>query len=99
MEKELEHYFATNETEEISGSTLWEAHKAYIRGILIDVGARNKRERTGKIKNLIEEIFKAEQEHKKQKGLHSATYQKLVIKRDKLKDLMEQETKKKHSTE
>lgn len=50
VEKELEHYFATNDTEEILGSTLWEAHKAYIRGILIDVGARKKKREQGKLK-------------------------------------------------
>lgn len=42
VEKELQNYFANNDTEGMS--TLWGAHKAYIRGILIEVGTRKKRE-------------------------------------------------------
>lgn len=43
VEKELKQYFLINETEEISGSSLGEAHKAYIRGILLKIGARKKK--------------------------------------------------------
>lgn len=44
IRKEIEQYFIINDTKEISDSTLWEAHKAQIRGILIAIGARKKRE-------------------------------------------------------
>lgn len=39
--RELENYFELNDTGEVTGSTLWKAHKAYIRGILIQ--SRKKR--------------------------------------------------------
>lgn len=39
VKKEIEQYFLTNDTKEISEATLWEAHKAYIRCILISICA------------------------------------------------------------
>lgn len=75
--RELEYYFSANDTGEVSGSTLWEAHKAFIRAILIG----RKRERTEKTQKLLEEITRAEQEHKKQQGHHQELYQKVVNKR------------------
>lgn len=71
---------------------MWEAHKAYIRGILIKIGSRKKKERSEKINKLTEEIYRLEQEHKKYQGNHIETLQKLVRKRDGLKELIEQET-------
>lgn len=41
----------------------------------------------------MKEISNIEQEHKKHRGLHQATYQMLVNKREELKKLIEQETK------
>lgn len=35
----------------------------------------------------MEEIFKAEKEHKKHQGTQTEVYKKLVMKRDELKDL------------
>lgn len=46
VEEELKQYFKTNETD-VSGAVVWEAHKVYIRGILIKEGARKKKK--GKI--------------------------------------------------
>lgn len=43
IKKELEQYFERNDTKEISEATLWEAHKAYIRGFLIAIGTREKK--------------------------------------------------------
>lgn len=39
---ELGHYFVTNSTADCSPATVWEAHKAVVRGILIKHGARLK---------------------------------------------------------
>lgn len=64
LKRELEQFFLVNETDEIAENSLWEAHKAYIRGILISMGARKKKERSKKREELIEEIFKLEQDKK-----------------------------------
>lgn len=51
-----------------------------------------KKERIKKI-NVIEEIHGLEQGHKKHKGQHQETFNQLVNKREELKDIMEQESK------
>lgn len=40
IKEELEHYFKINYTKKVTGATLWEAQKAYIRGILMAIGLR-----------------------------------------------------------
>lgn len=94
IKKELEQYFSLNGTSEIADDTLWEAHKAYIRGILISMGTRRKKERIKKRAKLIEEIYLLEQRHKKGRGQDQELSQELVIKRDELKELLEQEIRK-----
>lgn len=51
------------------------------------------KERTKNMNTLIDEIHKFEQGHKRHKGQHQEIFHRLVIKRDELKDIMEQETK------
>lgn len=58
IKKELEQYFSINRTEEILPQTLWEAHKAYIRGIIIEIEVKRIRNKQvndllGKIRNLV----------------------------------------------
>lgn len=96
VEEELKQYFRINETGDVSGAVVWEAHKVYIRGILIKEGARKKKERNNRMGNLTTEIFNIEQEHKKMRGLHKEIYQKLIDKRDELKRLVDQKTKEKY---
>ena len=48
VEAELKQFFHINETAGISSATLWETHKAYIRGILIAEAAKKKKK--GQIK-------------------------------------------------
>lgn len=93
LQKEIELYFVHNDTGETTDSTLWEAHKAYIRGILISIGAGKKKERLGKIESLTEEIHRLEQAHKKHKGHHQALFHQLINKREELKDILEQESR------
>lgn len=46
VQEEVDFFFKSNDTGEVSSSILWEAHKAYIRGVLISLGAGiKKRER------------------------------------------------------
>ena len=49
VEAELKQFFLTNDTEGISSATLWETHKAFIRGILIAEGAKKKRKEKVKL--------------------------------------------------
>lgn len=81
------------DTKETSHATLWEAHKAHIRGIFISLGTVKKKERTKNMKSVLDEVFRLEQEHKKYKGRHQETFHQLVVKRDELKDLIAQDTK------
>eukprot|EP00079_Xenopus_tropicalis_P032749 XP_017946520.1 PREDICTED: UDP-Gal:betaGlcNAc beta 1,4- galactosyltransferase, polypeptide 1, gene 1 isoform X1 [Xenopus tropicalis] len=46
IESELESYFTHNNTPDIASPTLWAAHKAYIRGILIQLKIKARKERT-----------------------------------------------------
>lgn len=85
-------FFHINDTGEISGAVLWEAFKAYIRGVLISVGAGVKKERAKKKENLMTEIYKLEQIHKAHKGIDRPLLHQLTIKREELKDLMENES-------
>lgn len=44
IKEELELYFKINVAVDISEATVWEAHKAYIRGILFMAGSEKKKE-------------------------------------------------------
>lgn len=48
IQEEIDLFFLINDTGEILGATVWEAFKAYIRGVLISVGAGLKKERLKK---------------------------------------------------
>lgn len=61
VEQKLRTYFEINDTKEISKATLWEAHKAYIRGILISIGARKNKKGGKKTSLLYKEIQELEQ--------------------------------------
>lgn len=63
INEELDQYFKINDTKEITEVTLWEAHKAYIRAILIEIGSRKKMERKKNMEVLIKEIHVLEQRH------------------------------------
>lgn len=94
IRKELENYFVVNDNGEVSGATLWEAHKAFIRGVLIEMGARRKKERSEKIQKLIADLAGLQQKHKKQLGQSSRElHQQMVIKRSELKMAMELESR------
>lgn len=43
IKEEIEQYFKIKDTKEITEATLWEAHKTYIRGILLEIGSRKKK--------------------------------------------------------
>lgn len=84
---EIEKYFQENDTLEMARATLWEAHKSVIRGKLISIGARNKKEKRKNMLNLQNEIHKLKQRHKKE--VKKEIHRSLILKREQLKDLME----------
>lgn len=63
--KEINQYFLWNETPELTKATIWEAHKAFIKGKLISIRAR-KKERENTMEKIVKEIYELEQRHKKQ---------------------------------
>lgn len=93
VQKEIDFFFKANERGEIASSILWEAFKAYIRGILISIGAKEKKERSKRREQLIEEIHSLEQEHKKHKGHHRESFHQLTIKREELRDCLERDSR------
>ncbi|PIO23924.1 hypothetical protein AB205_0061220 [Aquarana catesbeiana] len=93
IQEEIDGFFSVNDTGEISGSVLWEALRAYIRGILISIGANEKKDSTKRKTELIEEIHHLEQLHKAASGSHNLLLHQLIIKREELKDSMEIDSK------
>lgn len=61
---DLARNFADNTLPDVAPGTLWEAHKAFIRGKLIELGSRKKKERTSKQLDLIRDIEALERQHK-----------------------------------
>lgn len=91
VQQEIDSFFLINDTGKTSETVLWETFKAYIRGVLIAIGARRKKESLKKKENLIVEIHKLEQAHKAYKGKHRTLLHQLIIKKE-LKDILESES-------
>lgn len=82
IQTHLNQYFETNDTQETDPMTLWEAHKCTLRGHLISLGARRKKETNKKIDELHQTIRKLENAHKT--SLKEATLQQLTQARKEL---------------
>lgn len=76
-------YFMENASPEISPFLLWEVHKAPMRGRLIELGARRKREHG--LQDLVQQVADLERKHKLSQ--HITDLEALTIKRDELKVL------------
>lgn len=48
----LQEYFKLNNVEDISAETLWAAHKAFIRGEIIQIATQTKQERKADIEQI-----------------------------------------------
>lgn len=66
IEDHLLEFFTINEPSVQNHFTLWNAHKAFIRGIFIQLGARARRQRQKKLQNITDEIFCLETKNKQQ---------------------------------
>lgn len=91
ISNELKYYFQENASPEVSPGTLWEAHKAFIRGKFIELGARKKRERATQQLELIRDISALERQHKV--GLSQSVLMALTKKREDLKNLFHAQQK------
>lgn len=61
----LKEYFSINDDGNVSPSILWEAGKATIRGKIISIGSRIKKQRNSEQQKYENEIKRLEREHKK----------------------------------
>lgn len=74
ISKHLREFFSINDSSVQDQFALWNAHKAYIRGIFIQLGARAKRQQQQHIKELTDKIFLLESCNK-QKPSHPISQQ------------------------
>ena len=65
MKKGLKEFFDVNDNMSVNNTTLWCAHKAYARGLLIQITAREKKNRNNTINSILVEISNLEKLHKK----------------------------------
>lgn len=65
LEKSLIEYFKFNTTKDTSMGTVWAAHKAFIRGEIIQMSTQIKRERTAEVESLEREYATLRSHHKK----------------------------------
>lgn len=92
LKEELEWFFKINIPGEVNEATIWEAHKTYIRGILMMIGGeRNKRMKNQRLA-LTREIHRLEQQHKI--SGETEVWRTLLQKREELRTFLEQETRK-----
>ncbi|CAH2315864.1 Hypothetical predicted protein, partial [Pelobates cultripes] len=61
----LTSYFTENETEGMSSVSVWEAHKSVIRGILIGLATRKRKEATSAMADVYDTIKRLELQHKR----------------------------------
>lgn len=64
VSEELEFFFKTNNTPDVGPMVLWEAHKAYMRGILIKIGSQCKKVRNRELEEILKQIGELEVRHK-----------------------------------
>lgn len=65
MKKSLEEFFVLNDKDSVKCSTLWCTHKAYARGLHIQIAAREEKSKTSKRNTFLKDLSKLEEIHKK----------------------------------
>lgn len=64
LDKALKEYFVDNNNHSVTPATLWAAHKAVMRGKLIQISSQLKRERKVEIQKLTGEFLSISKRHK-----------------------------------
>lgn len=90
IRQELKHYFEANEDDTISPVTLWEGAKAVMRGCIIAISCRLKKQRVNSQNKLEEKIKQLEREH--QQSNKEDTLQAMKDTRKELDDLLTYKT-------
>lgn len=72
IRQHIEEFFRLNNTPDIFHLTQWEAHKCVIRGHMLSIAARRKREHQKLIKDLSSKIHDLEAQHKHSHAIHLA---------------------------
>ncbi|CAH2284621.1 Hypothetical predicted protein [Pelobates cultripes] len=65
VSEELTSYFALNDTDDLSATTIWEAHKSVLRGTLMRLASQKKRESRRHMTDLLTRINALEMQHKR----------------------------------
>lgn len=65
ISQEMDLFFSTNETDEVTPLCIWETHKCVMRGVLISLGAHKKKKLNEQIETLLKKIREVELIHKK----------------------------------
>lgn len=65
LTRELRSFFSSNVGEDSAPMMVWEAHKCYIRGLMIKIGSRMRQARAKQIVGILEKIRTLESIHKK----------------------------------
>lgn len=86
-------YFYINRNSVDNPLVVWEAHKPVVRGVLIRIGSRLKREHTRQTDELLSRLHSLECSHKA--SLARSTYQDLLTVREELRTLLFHKTKQK----
>lgn len=89
----IKQYFLENGSTDTAPSLLWEAHKATMRGKLMELGARRRREQGQQLNELLLQVADLEKQHKL--SLHKSHLEALLQKRGELKALLDSKTKRK----
>uniref|UniRef100_A0A8C5M2S8 Reverse transcriptase domain-containing protein n=1 Tax=Leptobrachium leishanense TaxID=445787 RepID=A0A8C5M2S8_9ANUR len=82
VDEALTNYFADHERTEVPLPTVWESHKAMIRGLLISLASRKKKEQRRELEALHSDIRRLERTHQ-ESGLDD-TYTELIQARTRL---------------
>uniref|UniRef100_A0A8C5WJQ4 Reverse transcriptase domain-containing protein n=1 Tax=Leptobrachium leishanense TaxID=445787 RepID=A0A8C5WJQ4_9ANUR len=87
----LQAYFEENDTPDVTAPTLWEAHKAVIRGVLISRATVRKQARSDQIQGLLNVIRDLELQH--HTSALSSDYEQLLAKRQELNGLLNEDVR------
>uniref|UniRef100_A0A8C5M042 Reverse transcriptase domain-containing protein n=1 Tax=Leptobrachium leishanense TaxID=445787 RepID=A0A8C5M042_9ANUR len=86
LQSALTRFFEENESPDIKPTILWETHKCVARGVLIQMGARKKRERDVRVTQLLSDIRDLERVHKE--DLDPQSFRSLVLLRAELNKIL-----------